>query len=159
MTTLQEYYRHKVGPEAFDFFAVFSRFEYAMKFGNLRQDNRPEASWYKMAQALGAAFYEAMKAKPEAAIYFENPPGQLALVDDQVQFVPVAPPSNGWELFQALKRARDNLFHGDKRHDNGRDQALMVAGLFILNHAYETAEAAHNQPALQDFVGRMEFGL
>lgn len=159
MTTLQDYYRHKVGPEAFDFFAVFSRFEYAMKFGSLRQDNRPEASWYKMALALGASFYEVMKAAPEAAVYFENPPGQLALVGGQVQFVPVAPPSNGWELFQALKRARDNLFHGDKRHDNSRDQALMVAGLFILNHAYETAVAAHDEPALQDFVGRMEFGL
>jgi len=157
--TLQDYYRQKVGPEAFDFFAVFSRFEYAMKFGSLRQDNRPEASWYKMAQVLGAAFYEAMKAAPEAAIYFENPPGQLALVDGQVQFVPVDPPGNGWELFQALKRARDNLFHGDKRHDNRRDSDLMIAGLFILNRAYEAAEAAHDEPALQDFVGRMEFGL
>ena len=47
--TLQDYYRQKVGQEAFDFFAVFSRFEYALKFSALRQDNRPEASWYKMA--------------------------------------------------------------------------------------------------------------
>ena len=76
--TLQDYYRQKVGQEAFDFFAVFSRFEYALKFSALRQDNRPEASWYKMAQALGASFYEAMKAAPEAAVYFENPPRQLA---------------------------------------------------------------------------------
>ena len=138
MTKLQDYYRHKVGQEAFDFFAVFSRFEYAMKFGLLRRDGgRVEASWSK----------------------FENPPGQLAPIDGQVQFVPVDPPRDGVELFKALNRARDNLFHGDKRHDNGRDRALMVAGLFILNRAYETAEAAHDEPALQDFVGRMEFGL
>lgn len=159
MTKLQDYYRHKVGQEAFDFFAVFSRFEYAMKFSALRQDNRPEASWYKLAEALTASFYNAMKAAPEAAIYFANPPGQLALQDGTVQFVQVDPPRDGVELFKALKRARDNLFHGDKRHDNRRDADLMVAGLFILNRAYEAAEAAQDKPALQDFIGRMEFGL
>lgn len=158
--TLQDYYRQKVGQEAFDFFAVFARFEYAMKSGLLRRDGgRVEASWSKMAQALGVAFYKAMKAAPEAAIYFENPPGQLALLDGQVQFAPVDPPRDGIELFKALNRARDNLFHGDKRHDNRRDSDLMIAGLFILNRAYEAAEAARDQPALQDFVGRMEFGL
>lgn len=157
--TLQDYFRQKVGQEAFDFFAVFSRFEYALKFSALRQDNRPEASWYKLAQALGAPFYEAMKAARAAAIYFENPPDQLALIEGQVQFVSVDPPRDGWELFQALKRARDNLFHGDKRHDNDRDRALMIAGLFILNSAYEAAEAADGKPELQDFLGRMEFGL
>lgn len=157
--TLQDYYRHRVGQEAFDFFAVFSRFEYAMKLGELRQDNRPEASWHKLAKALAAPFYEAMKAAPEAKIYFENPPGQLELKDGVVRFVPLDPPRDGLELFKALKRARDNLFHGDKRHDNRRDSALMVAGLFILNRAFEAAEAARDKPALQDFVGRMEFGL
>lgn len=159
MTVLQDYYRYKVGQEAFDFFAVFSRFEYAMKFGCLRQDNKPEASWHKLAEALSASFYEAMKAAPAAAIYFANPPGQLELKDGQVGFAPVDPPRDGWELFRALKRARDNLFHGDKRHDNSRDADLMVAGLFILNRAYEAAEAAQDKPALQDFIGRMEFGL
>lgn len=157
--TLQDYYRHKVGQEAFDFFAVFSRFEYAMKFGALRQDNRPEASWHKLAEALAAPFYEAMKAAPGAKIYFENPPGQLELKEGVVRFFPVDPPKDGWELFKALKRARDNLFHGDKRHDNQRDRALMIAGLFILNRAFEAAEAARDKPALQDFVSRMEFGL
>jgi hypothetical protein len=159
VTALQDYYRHKVGQEAFDFFAVFSRFEYAMKFGNLRQDTRPEASWNKLAEALTASFYNAMKAAPEAVIYFTNPPGQLALKDGQVQFLPVDPPRDGVELFKALKRARDNLFHGDKRHDSRRDSDLMIAGLFVLNHAFRTAEAAHDKPALQDFVARMEFGL
>lgn len=89
---LQDYYRHKVGQEAFDFFAVFSRFEYAMKFGCFRQDNRPEASWHKLAEALTASFYEAIKAAPDAAIYFAIPPGQLELKDGKVDFAPVDPP-------------------------------------------------------------------
>ena len=157
--TLQDYYRYKVGQEAFDFFAVFSRFEYAMKFDALRQDNRPEASWHKLADALTTSFYDAMKAAPEAKIYFEKPPDQLKLKNGQVGFAPVEPPRDGQELFKALKRARNNLFHGDKRHDNRRDSDLMGAGLFILNCAFEAAAAAHDKPALQGFVGKMEFGL
>jgi hypothetical protein len=59
-------------------------------------------------------------------------------------------------LFQSIKTARNNLFHGDKKHDNHRDTQLMQAALFVLNEAYHEAERADG---FGDFLGAMEFGL
>ena len=99
-----------------------------------------------------------MRAAPEAAIYFNRPPDHL---------VPDGPNGVRWSgnppqprdaatLFDGIKIARNNLFHGDKAHDNDRDTALMTAALFILNAAYEVAEA---DPAFARFIAAMEYGL
>ncbi len=56
----------------------------------------------------------------------------------------------------AFFRADQNLFHGDKAHDDRRDTELMAAALFILNAAYEVAE---NDQAFNRFVAAMEYGL
>lgn len=156
MTGIEEYYRQKVSQEAFDFFAVFSRFEYALKFSDYRQDNKAEASWHKFAEALEDEFYERMRGAPEAQIYFDRPPDQLVLKNGGIDWDAVEAPADGKALFMALKRARNNLFHGDKRHDNGRDRDLMIAGLFVLNEAYRAAEKTER---CQDFVSKMELGL
>lgn len=158
MTKLQDYYRTKVAQEAYDLFAVFAKFEYAMKKSGYRRENYPDAAWLAFAANLPDHFFEQMKIAPEAAIYFEDPPDHLVNSPEggvQWSGTPKVP-ANAGELFDSIKTARNNLFHGDKRHDNRRDTALMQAALFILNAAFD---AAHTLEAFDGFIAEMEYGL
>ena len=158
MPKLEEYYRRKIAQEGFDLFAVFSRFEYAMKNGGFRRKQSADAAWKTFAESLPHHFFERMWIAPPAVVYFARPPKRLDIDgDDGVKWSDDArSPTNAAELFDCIKTARNNLFHGDKRHDNRRDTELMTAALFILNAAYETVE---HEDAFQRFVSAMEFGL
>lgn len=157
MIQLQEYYREKVAPEAYDLFAVFQRFEYALKKSGFRQDRKPDASWRKFADALPPEFFDRMRASKEAEIYFKAPPDHLVMAVSGVDWSQSPDPVNSSaELFDSIRTARNNLFHGDKAHDNRRDRDLMIAALFILNSAYEVAEA---DPNFSQFISKMEHGL
>ena len=158
MVKLEDYYRHKVAPEGFDLFAVFARFEYAMKKSGFRRQASADAAWRTFAESLPADFFARMQAAPEAAIYFRQPPDHL--VPDGANGVRwsgnPAQPRDAASLFDSIKTARNNLFHGDKAHDNHRDTELMIAALFILNAAYEDAE---KDDAFAEFIAAMEYGL
>lgn len=157
MVKLEEYYRHKVSNEAYDLFAVFARFEYAMKKGGFRQQRSADASWWTFGDSFPADFFDRMKAADAAKIYFEAPPDHLVPDGAGVDWSKSPKvPQSAREVFESIKIARNNLFHGDKRHDNDRDQRLMIAALFILNSAYE---AAKSQPAFSHFISHMEYGL
>ena len=158
MVKLEEYFRHKVAPQGFDLFAVFARFEYAMKRGGFCRQASAEAAWRTFAESLPQDFFARMRAAPEAAIYFHQPPDHL--VADGVGGVrwsgsPTLP-RDAVSLFDSIKTARNNLFHGDKAHDHRRDTKLIDAALFILNAAYEDAEKDH---AFDRFITAMEYGL
>ncbi len=158
MTKLQDYFRDKVSQEGFDLFAVFARFEYAMKKGGFRRKTLPDAAWQTFAEALPSDFYAKMKAAPEAQIYFQQPPNHL-VVDggDNVKWsMKLDEPKDALSLFNSIKVARNNLFHGDKAHNNDRDTKLMAAALFILNAAYDEAE---KDAKFGRFISEMEFGL
>jgi hypothetical protein len=57
---------------------------------------------------------------------------------------------------ESIKTARNNLFHGDKTHNNHRDTELMKGALFILNAAYD---AAVKEEKFHEFIDAMEYGL
>lgn len=157
MVQLQEYYRGKLAPEAYDLFAVFQRFEYAMKKGGFRQAQKPDASWQRFADKLPAYFFDRMRASKEAAIYFNEPPDHLVMAGNSVDWSRAPRPvTNVVELFDSIRTARNNLFHGDKKHDYGRDDKLVLAALFILCSAYEAVE---RDPNFSDFISEMEYGL
>ena len=158
MVELEEYFRHKVAPQGFDLFAVFARFEYAMKKGGFRRRTSADAAWRTFAKSLPADFFARMQAAPEAAIFFRQPPDHF--VTDEANGVcwsgNPTQPQDAASLFESIKTARNNLFHGDKAHDNHRDTELMTAALFILNAAYEDAEKDH---VFDGFIAAMEYGL
>lgn len=158
MVKLEDYFRYKVASQGFDLFAVFARFEYAMKKGGFRRQTGADAAWRTFAEKLPADFFARMKAAPEAAIYFRRPPDHL--VPDGAGGVRWSgnptQPQDAASLFDSIKTARNNLFHGDKTHDNRRDTELMTAALFILNAAFEDAERDH---AFDKFIAAMEYGL
>ncbi len=158
LTELENYFRDKVSQAGYDLFAVFARFEYAMKKGGFRRVNRAEAAWRTFADTLPAGFFAQMQAAPEAAIYFAAPPDRL--VTDGAHSVrwsgaPITP-TNAADLFDSINIARNNLFHGDKQHDRQRDTQLMAAALFILNAAHD---AAASDARFNAFIGEMAYGL
>ena len=155
---LEEYYRPRLSEAGYDLLAVFSRFEYAMKKGGCRREAHADAAWHTFAQRLPQEFFQNMAGSDEAKIYFEAPPDHLITTDDggvDWSGDPVSPHDTA-SLFQSIKTARNNLFHGDKKHDSHRDTQLMQAALFVLNEAYHEAERANG---FEDFLGAMEFGL
>jgi len=141
MTNIAERNRGRVSREGYDLFAVFSRFEYAMKKGGFRRNHLPEAAWRTFAERLPANFYERMRNAPEAEIYFSAPPKKLEMDNNVgVRWAENGiAPQNASDLFDLINTARNNLFHGDKQHDNQRDAELMRAALFILQAAYDDA--------------------
>ncbi|MGB0083950.1 MAG: hypothetical protein WBP94_01055 [Rhodomicrobiaceae bacterium] len=98
--------------------------------------------WRTFAESLPADFFARMQAAPEAAIYFNRPPDHLVPNGtDGVRWSGNAvQPHDAAILFDSIKTARNNLFHGDKAHDNDRDKELRTTALFILNAAYEAAD-------------------
>ena len=155
---LEEYYRPRLSEAGYDLFAVFSRFEYAMKKSGFRRENYPDAAWRTFAEHLPQNFFQKMQMSCQAQIYFEAPPDHLvATADGGVDWseVPLVP-NDAASLFQSIKTARNNLFHGDKKHDNNRDTQLMEAALFVLNEAYKDAEGTDG---FDRFLNAMEFGL
>jgi hypothetical protein len=155
---LQDYFRNKVPRGGFDLLAVFSRFEFALKTGGFRRERHAEASWRRFAELLPMSFIERMSSSPEAAVLFQAPPDRLVI--DGAEGVrwsgnPSAP-RNNVDLLEAVKTVRNNLMHGDKRHDVVRDTSLISAALFILNSAYAESEQLAEFRA---FVFAMEFGL
>lgn len=155
---LVEYYRPRLAEAGYDLLAVFSRFEYAMKKGEFRRKDRPEAAWRTFAQRLPQEFFPKMVGADEVKIYFEAPPDHLIPTNDggvDWSGNPVVPHDTA-SLFQSIKTARNNLFHGDKKHDSHRDTQLMEAALFVLNEAYKDAARTDG---FDGFLGAMEFGL
>lgn len=141
MTYLAERNRQRISQAGYDLFAVFSRFEYAMKKGGFRRERSAEAAWHAFANTLPQDFFDRMQNTSEAQIYLDASPKKLE--PDEAGGVRWAergvPPTNALELFDRINTARNNLFHGDKAHDNQRDTDLMLAALFILQAAYDDA--------------------
>jgi hypothetical protein len=154
MVKLQEIYREAVSQEAIDLFVVFARFEYAMKKGGFRRDNRAEASWNRFANQLPASFFAELQAAPEAGIYFNEPPDHLVInAHEGVRWSGEPQAVNDpISLFRAIKTARNNLFHGEKCYMTSRDRELMAAALFILNAAFDVAT---KEAAFADFMKYM----
>jgi hypothetical protein len=99
-----------------------------------------------------------MCAAPEAKVYFQNPPDHLVFDGNGgVRWSGVAKaPNTPTGLPDSVKTARNNLFHGDKSHDSLRDDALMLAGLYIHNAAFE---AALTDCRFDEFIGTVKYGL
>ena len=138
---------------AFNFFVCFSRFEYAAKAQELhvdlgeRQRCDLKVDWRKVAERLDEKFVYLSKQNPkiqEAVKYFANePPQKQVLKAGGPQFtLPKEPNVSETEvLLLALRRIRNNLFHGGKgikREDLNRDQKLVDLGLIILEGLIES---------------------
>ena len=153
---------------AVELFERFGRFEYALKrsqFLNGPVGGDARADWDGFANRLGANFFDFHFANTDQnadrAELFAVPPRKGIVVQVQVagewtrQFgwrdMPI--PENAVELMLAVRRVRNNLFHGDKANpDYSRNPQLVRAANLILSDARSRAMAAPTMGLLAGFL-------
>lgn len=128
-----------------EFFRMFARFEFALKKAKYirARAGMVAAHWDKFANDLGAAFFERVKDEALADTILHSPPNKQA-VDGSGELVwqDCKPPENSVALFVAIRRIRNNLFHGGKHENpyNDRDEELLSQGIAILSLALDADE-------------------
>ena len=150
----------KSAPSAVRLFALFSRFEFALKRAGYtikgQQDAQP--CWDTLAGRLGEPFFKAVLALPEASTLIQHPPRkQIVREDGSLGWKPEPPafptqPDSIHRLFVCVRTVRNNLFHGGKiPFDTDRDEALINSALaileFTLRHAPADLVGAFNNPS------------
>lgn len=117
-------------------FAYFSRFEFALKeAGYIRADrfDGAQPDWSKFARLPAVAeVYERLKLEPGLHGLIAQPPKQQVVVDDALSWREAAAVTSAPALIDAIKRVRNNLFHGGKSGENPRDDELCVAATIAL---------------------------
>ncbi len=130
-----------VGSE--ELFRVISRFEYALKeIGFVEGGRRDEAkvSWDRFTEeCLGEAFLDRIVRENLAPVLLRNPPSRQIAKGGRLDWAACDPPKTTKELFRAVRRTRNNLFHGGKHgdHDADRNQALIAESICLLRQALE----------------------
>lgn len=129
--------------EVCEFFAVFARFEYAMKAsrycGHDRHGNAVP-DWRSLKANLGGPICEMHIDVIDKAIDYllDDPPQVQKVVDEGPQFQPVPLDGDtvGAKAIEAAKRVRNNLFHGGKHTPHSppeRDTKLLRSASAILD--------------------------
>ena len=124
------------------FFAVFQRFEYALKkhkqfLMHKSLNEKAIASWDEFGNSLGEPFFNRMKSDQRSKVLFNRPvKKQIINASGECDFEenPVAP-TKAKELFESIRTVRNNLFHGGKSVIIYRDEELIGASLFVLGEA------------------------
>ena len=128
---------------ACEFFAVFSRFEFALKeAGFVKGEGRASPDWKRFSREFS---FEVDKDSPLAVSlgYLLAYPPQiqapnLKWKDDALQGA-----TDKAKALESIQRVRNNLFHGGKHPPNsspGRDTELVTASLAILYAVLEQNE-------------------
>lgn len=122
---------------AIQFFSRFARFEYALKQAGFRstyQNDAVKADWEKFGHlAEVAALFDEMKSNPVIAYIIKFPPKRRIFRNGSLQWEDCEPPNDTCSLLNAMKRARNNLFHGDKGNPGlSRNEQLFLASIAVL---------------------------
>jgi len=143
MSQISDRIFERLGPDkeiALEFFAVFSRFECALKCSEYVKGNnqRAEPDWDEYAKHLEKDS-ELKKEINEAAKYIlDKPPQKQIIKSRMVQWDKAHNSESGILLiFKLIGRVRNNLFHGGKYKgqytiNNKRDEELVKTCLTIL---------------------------
>jgi len=127
------------------FFALFARFEYAMKATGIRQARKSgavEANWNSLAEDVGPQLMDSpIEEIRQACTYLlTQPPKRQDLKGNSLVWsaVPANQGSDAKDLFVYICRVRNNLFHGGKFRgqylaDPERSSQLIDASTTVLN--------------------------
>lgn len=123
------------------FFATFARFEFALKVVNFfLVDNKGSvrADWDRFAGQLPASFFQSIAASGKANTLLNEPPKKQTIVAGSLDFKTQSKPRNTLELFVAIRRMRNNLFHGGKSGDpegTERNERLISEAHWVIEQA------------------------
>lgn len=133
---------NRVPERACEFFRIFSRFEFALKAnGFVRSRNdAPEANWDDFANRLGSEFYTKIRNDNVAPTLLTSPPKAQDYTAGYLVWRDRSQPQNVQDLFGAVRRVRNNLFHGGKsgNPDSQRDERLIAEVIAVLESALGT---------------------
>jgi len=134
-----------------EFFLVFSRFEYALKYCGyfVKQPERPErppsaeADWDTFAASLRTVFDSTKSDELQEACRYllESPPNKQVILNDALAWETVTrdPAISDFEfLVRAIRIVRNNLFHGGKynlelHETTERTEKLLRSAIVVLH--------------------------
>lgn len=132
-------------PLVLEFFAVFSRFEYALKatgYDKVDSYKNILPNWKKFSSDAAPWFIKVPEEYEQSIAYLlENPPCRQIKRDGapaewSVQAYSSQTP-NAVRILDAVKTVRNNLFHGGKHTPHsppGRDEELIKSSLAVLSY-------------------------
>lgn len=138
---------------AFEFFRVFSRFEYALKAADFHKGVGPaEADWDKFATENEGRIADIPPGSVTDAISFllAEPPKKQFIGAAGLEWrnIPASQGSPAKDLFTYVRRVRNNLFHGGKFNGHWfapeRSEKLLAACLEVMQWSLE------NNPNIRD---------
>ena len=122
-----------------EFFRVFVRLEYTLKSMGYAGSDRVGGvvpDWDKFAnEQLGRKFFEHVVSSSRANTWIGDPPKRQILDDrGKLEFSEAVAVTNVQELFGAVRRVRNNLFHGGKSGDpdQSRNNVLILESIYVL---------------------------
>ena len=120
-------------------FRVMMRLEFALKKRKFLRRNRryADVDWKKFAKHLGKPFFEEVKKSHIAHDLIHSPPNRQIVNDTRdLDWEPATEVSDIKGLIFALRRVRNNLFHGAKSDDSGgeRNVALIHNALCVIDY-------------------------
>ena len=139
------------------FSILFSRFEYALKRTRryaAGDENAVKADWDKFAQDHDSQFDSERTPELKAAIEYlnGNPPKKQILKDGLLDWKNVPPQNTPLlkQVLDAVRRVRNNLFHGGKfqngpMEDPGRDSDLLRSCITVLEECLSLNNGVREQ--------------
>ncbi|MGO6822240.1 hypothetical protein ACC779_07760 [Rhizobium ruizarguesonis] len=127
-----------------EFFAVFSRLEFALLASGYSGGEDGESAWVtwdRFGRDVHPSFFKEMSTDQAIAVLFEEPARKLVRQpngDCVFQDSPV--PEDAVDLILQVRRIRNNLFHGSKIYFRERDAQLVHAAVKVLRHLLETLD-------------------
>jgi hypothetical protein len=129
-----------MNPLAFEFFAKFARFEFALKhfdsYRTCKPDGAVEPCWDNFAKSTKIqTLYSTVEKDPAMRVMVDKGPRKRIVKDGNLDWSDF--PSRQEDMIGVcvmLRRARNNLFHGDKGDGYAdREPTILAAGLAILD--------------------------
>jgi hypothetical protein len=153
MRSFDHLFAHIDKEAVLDFFAVFSRFECALKCAGYtkKEGTEVEPNWYLLAADLRDHFDPGRTDELTQAVdyFLKNPPQKQSLDGGVLGWVESSRPQNEPPLLKLVcfvRTVRNNLFHGGKHlgtrlAEPARDTTLLRHGLTILGECLILCES------------------
>jgi hypothetical protein len=136
-------------PRAVGFFKVMMRLEFALKENRYarQEGNQIVLCWDEyIDDRLGKGFFDEMRQSGKVRELIITPPKrQIINEGGGFSWIDVGSVANTHELIGAVRRIRNNLFHGGKSGDpdHGRSDVLIMQAMLVIKAVLENDEYLH----------------
>ncbi|PDT10527.1 hypothetical protein CO655_12045 [Rhizobium sp. M1] len=129
---------------AVEFFAMFSRLEFALLssgYSGGEVGDNAWVTWDSFGRDVHPSFFLDMRADNAVAVLFQQPARKLIKTESgDCMFADSPVPEDAVELLLQVRRIRNNLFHGSKVNFLERDRLLVHAAVRVLRHLLDALD-------------------